>query len=207
MLIAALAVALTLTKGQAEQVRRITDPPSSPIPQLLRPGDLVVTLDPGLLQPMEAEIPSSMPAAALLREHAEDADRVVVGKVVGRRPHLTVNERWIVTSVQIEVREQLKTRSREAAGAIEIQENGGTVVIDGVTVTAVVPWEQRFVPGDTYLLFVQEYDGRGRVKWSYRVNSDRRLESTFTPFLNGEAFDTAHGLTLEQARGILRSGG
>lgn len=206
LLVAALLTAPALVQGQAERARTLTDPPSIPIPQLLRPGDVTVTLDPGLLPPLEAEISSSMPAGDLLRGHAKAADWVVVGKVVERRAHLTPDETWIVTAVHVEVLEQFKPKAGATEAVIEIEEQGGTVSIDGVTVTAVATWQQRLGAGETYLLFVTKTSRRAQLDWSYRINSGQRLESTFPPFLSGEAFDTADGLRLEQARVILRSG-
>ena len=197
-------VAPALAFGAQEDRRRIADFPLRPIPDLLQPGDVSVTLAPGFVEPLVAWIDSSMPAADLLRAHLQDADWVVVGRAAERRAHLTADQTWIVTSTRIDVAEQLKPRPGRIAPVIEVDEWGGSLSVNGVSVTAVAWEQQRLSIGDTYLLFVIKTREGARVDWSYRINHDRRLESTFPAFISGEAFDTAHGLSLERARAILR---
>jgi hypothetical protein len=199
-----LTAVVVVDSWAGQERRRLTDPPSTPIPELLRPGDKTVILDPGFLPPLVSEFSSSMPAADLLRAHAQAADWVVMGPVVDRQPHLTADQTWIMTSVRIEVGEQLKPRGRSLGTVIEIEEQGGSVELEGVNVTAVAEWQQRLVTGETYLLFITRGSRGATVEWSYRINAKKQLESTFQPFIRGETFDTAHGMSLERLRNILR---
>jgi len=90
---------------------------------------------------------------------------------------------WIVSSVLLHVERVIKGPPALASGdRLLLDDNGGTAMVRGVTVDAVIPWERPLEAGKRYLLFGSIHSGNRRSKVAVyeEPSPGARLSSTTT---------------------------
>ena len=147
---------------------------SRPLVQQVEPGDKAVEILINQDEPLFLAPPAG---TSWERFQSDASDFVVVVRVESISPHLvyradmdadaellefsTKSEpadesraNWIMSSVRARVERVLKGSDvMEAGSQLRYEEDGGSLIVRGVQVTAAVPWYTPLTPGKTYLWF------------------------------------------------------
>ena len=135
-----------------------------------------------------------------------DAQAILVVRIEKKAAHLTPQADWIKTTYEASIVEQLRPRAPIASANVRLDLNGGTLEIQGVTVTANAGWEPRIMVGSRYLLFVNTMGDPVDGIWAYKVGDKELLESTWNAFYVRKAADNVHGMPLAEARNVILKG-
>lgn len=131
--------------------RQIILQPGRRISSLLSSRDKHVTIVSDLPPPLLVDPP---PGVSLAAWQTEQYQVVAVVRVIERVSSMTSGADWIMTTVKADVSELLKNATgRELPRPVSFLEPGGRSLVDGVTVTAVVPWLRSFQLDRDYLVF------------------------------------------------------
>jgi len=205
LLFAWLLITTDHPEAGAQAKRQLVFNPGVTIASQLTPDDRVVEIDGSA--PLKGFFSGHLTPADLIRAHALDAQAILVVRIDRMVPHLTPQGDWIRTTYEASITESLRLRKRATPRAVRIDLDGGTLTIQGVTVTANAEWEPRFEAGARYLLFVNQMRDPVDGIWAYKIGDKELLESTWDAFYSHGAADSVHGVPLAEARRLLNKTG
>lgn len=187
--------------GRAQIKRQVPFSPGVAISRLIEPTDRSIEIL--REEPLKGFFPGDIPPADLIRAHALDAEAILVVRVDTVNPYLTPRADWIRTSYQAAVIEQLRPKGRRVSQTVRIDQDGGTLLINGVTATANAESEPRFEAGGRYLLFAHKMRDPLSGIWAYKIGDNRLLASTWNAFYEHGAADSIHGMPFDAARKLI----
>ena len=225
----AVIVGTATVVGQSKPDRRIGHDARYPIASQLRPDERHVIVEFNGTPPLVI-LRDPPKGESRLEWLAKQWDVILVATVERIDPVLIFRDRefreaevpaehasWIVSTVQARVEDVIKGAGefgRTVGDRVSLKVEGGTAMIRGTLVEAVVPWEPAMVQGRKYLLFGRMYNGEFVKNHGYAESSTAWLTRMTRPIpgsldaLGRPAeiadIDDAEQWTLDQAVGLLR---
>jgi len=207
--------------GQSSPNRRIVRDSRVAIASQLRPDDRHVILQWSGDRPSNFSGPPE--GGSRLEWLAKESDVILVVRVERIDPVLIHRDwewrerdasadeaNWILSRVGIRIDEIIKgveTLGKEVGDRLSLKEEGGSAMIRGTLVEAVVPWETPMAPGKRYLLCGRMYDGQFVNNYGYaesRTALLMRLMRPLTDPFGTPVPDDTELWTLDQAAFLMR---
>lgn len=135
--------------------------------------------------PFVSSTPSTFTVRDFLGTNACAADVIMVGAVRSMSASLTEDEHFVFSEYQMHIEVILKSgpMALETGGQMTVVRPGGTVLIDGKSVSAIDTAYEPLLPGQKYLLFLKLIPKTGAYaalnsQTSFRIRGDKATELT-----------------------------
>jgi hypothetical protein len=139
------------TQAAPAQVRHVTATDKR-IRALTKPGEAALVIESRRSRPLEVRAPEGTSTVDWMFRVSDVVLLIVADDV---RSQLTRNEDWITSTVEASILEVLKTPDalpQQRGDRVLFEADGGQLIVDGVLVTATVPWAKQVEALKRYFL-------------------------------------------------------